>query len=800
MNGAALSDIDARQSLAARRVDTTISAILVFAVIVAGAASSWASILASPVQWVVVMVAMVLCSMLSVRVSSIDPLATVGISSAMIGVLSPSGNVLSLLFIWSLGALIGFVIRRRTFLLEVRRIARLIPAATVYIVIWLLVAPDPNAEPLTVVLAATLASLGYFTVGIIVASATARLRGYSPAVWASSLRFDLVAAMALLTIVLCLVARAGARLLEDAATTENADVLLTIESSMVLAVLGASAFAVDAFIEATVARSRLDGLIETAAALPWPDEQDRVALAVAFASSTVRSDHVVVEDAAVHSTGAISAPLRFPSGEVKYLVARRQPGRATFIDLDRAALLAVANIAAESMRSSSVVTTLEAESQTDLLTGLANYRGLQSAVDVVRATRRKGQGIAAIYIDMDGFKQINDHYGHDAGNEVLRLIADRMRTIVRPGDVVARVGGDEFLVLLRDIDGPERAEAVGERLRRGASAALPIGGTTVPIRFSYGIAFSNDDSVDPAALIDRADRQMYRARGLRPDSDEGGIDDGSEPEINIDLPKAVSQALDDGSLLVHYQPIVDAGSGMVTAVEALVRCPNPEVGWIPAPLLVREARRLGRASDLTAIVMRQAFLDAERIGNSSGPMHVNVDLDEIDSDTFQVLVDDLRAAHPGVRLLLELGEESLHRTTPEGIARLTAMRDRGVLIALDDFGKAHSTMLAIAQLPVDVIKVDQSMVQGIEDPASQHLLRSLDRLAKRLLIRVVVEGVETERDREILTSLGIAEMQGYVFARPMPVDELITYIADAARTAFASWTTQDRMIELDDFE
>lgn len=788
----------ASRSPTSSRLETVIAAAVVVPVFVAGIITSWSAIVTAPLQWVVVMTSMVLCAMLSVRVSAIDPLATVGITSAMIGVLSPAANVLSLLLIWTLGALIGFVIRRRRFLIELRRVARLLPAATAYILIWMLIAPDPDAGPGLVIVAAIASSIGYFLVGLLIASVTARLRGYSPKTWVSSLRTDIIVVMALLTIVLCLVARGAARLLEDASLRESADELLTVESSLVLAVLGASAFAVDAFIEAYVARSRLDGIIDAAAALPWPDAEDRLSLAAEFAAKTVRADRVVIENAPVNTPGAISAPLPLPNGALRHLVARRRPGRSAFIDLDRAALLAVANIAAESMRSSSVVDTLETESQTDLLTGLANYRGLQSAVDVVRATRRPGQGIAAIYIDMDGFKQINDHYGHDAGNEVLRRVADRMRTIVRPGDVVARVGGDEFLVLLRDIDSRELAEAVGERLRRGAAAALPIGGTTVPIRFSYGIAYSDDDGVDPAALIDRADRQMYRARGLRPDVTE--VDDDDEDELDIDLPTAVSRALDEHALIVHYQPIVDAGSGMVTAVEALVRCPNPEVGWIPAPLLVREARRLGRLPDLTAQVMRQAFLDAETIGSSAGPMHVNVDLDEVDSDGFRELIDGLRAAHPHVRLLLELGEESLHRTTPEVIARLAAMRDAGVLIALDDFGKAHSTMLAIAQLPVDVIKVDQSLVQGIDDLASQHLLASLDRLAKRLLIRVVVEGVETERDRDILMSIGIAEMQGYVFARPMPVDELVTYIADAASAAFASWTSTDRAIEPDDFD
>ena len=795
-----MTDTATGRSRGVVRLDTAIALAVVVPVIVAGIITSWSSIVSAPMQWLVVMTSMVLCSMLSVRVSSIDPLATVGITSAMIGVLSPAQNILTLLLIWTLGAFVGFVIRRRSVLLEVRRVARLLPAALVYIGIWLLIAPDPNAPVGAVILAAIASGVGYFIVGLLVASATARVRGYTPANWVASLRIDLVAIMALLTIVLCLVARGASRLLEDASMRESAGEVLSTEATLVLAVLGASALAVDAFIEANVARSRLDGIIDAAAALPWPDDGDRLALAATFAATTVRADRVVVEDAAVNAPGAISAPLPMPDGSLRHLVARRNPGRSTFIDLDRAALLAVANIAAESMRSSSVVTTLETESQTDMLTGLANYRGLQSAIDVVRETRAPGQGIAAIYIDMDGFKQINDHYGHDAGNEVLRRVADRMRTIVRPGDVVARVGGDEFLVLLRDIGSRERAEAVGERLRRGAAAALPIGGTIVPVKFSFGIAYSDDDDVDPSALIDRADRQMYRARGLRTDGDESELALELDEELNIDLPSAVSRALDDHALIVHYQPIVDAGSGMVTAVEALVRCPNPEVGWIPAPLLVREARRLGRLSDLTTIVMRQAFLDAERIGSSAGPMHVNVDLNEIESDGFRELIDGLRTAHPGVRLLLELGEESLHRTTPEVIARISAMRDRGVLIALDDFGKAHSTMLAIAQLPVDVIKVDQSMVQGIEDPASQHLLASLDRLAKRLLIRVVVEGVETQRDRDILMSIGIAEMQGYVFARPMPVDELITYIAEAASTAFASWSMPDRAVDQDDFD
>lgn len=780
-----------RRAIVAADLETIIVVVVVAAVIVAGLVASWSSIVADPLVWFVVLSSMVLCAMLTVRVSSLDPLATVGITSAMIGVLSPGQNILTLLLIWTLGALVGFVIRRRQLLTEVRRVARLLPAATVYILIWHLIAPEPDAPVGAVVAAASAAGVAYLLVGLLVATVTARLRGYSPGQWVRSLRFDLLTLMTALTIVLCLVARGAAMLLQSITTVETEQGMLAVEASLVLAVLGAAAFAVDAFVEAQVSRTRLDGIVEAAAALPWPGDADGAALAQAYARRTVRANEVTIESEPVNSAGAISAPLTLPDASAVHLVARRRPGRPAFIDLDRIALAAVANIASESMRARSVVSNLETESQTDLLTGLANYRGLQSAVETVRSARRPGQGIAAIYIDMDGFKRINDHYGHDAGNHVLRLVSDRMRTVVRPGDVVARVGGDEFLVLLRDIESRELAEAVGDRIHQVVAAPMTIGATSVPIGFSYGISFSDDDEVDPAALIDRADVQMYRARGLRPEGDE------DDEQIDIDLPSEVDRALDAGALIVHYQPIVDAGSGLVTAVEALVRCPHPEIGWIPAPLLVREARRLGRLPELTAQVMQRAFADADSIGGTTGPMHVNVDLDEVAGDGFRDLIDGLRATYPHVRLLLELGEDSLNRTTPETVGRLTTMRDTGVQIALDDFGKAHSTMLAIAQLPVDVIKFDRSLVQGIEDAAALQLLASLDRLAKRLRIRVVAEGVETDRERELLMSIGVAEMQGYWFARPMPVEELRSFIATAAAAAFSSWTRPSVLDDLD---
>ena len=754
---------------------------VLLAVVVAGLVTSWPSILGHPLEWAMVLGAMVMCSVLTVSVSSIDPFATLGITTAMIGVLSPAHSVLSVLLIWSVGAFIGFVIRRRRVDSELRRVSRLLLPAFVYIVTWIAVSPDQDAPVWLVATAATAAILAYVATGTAVVAVSAVLRGFDLRLWLRSLRPDLIAGMIALNIALALTSRGLTRFIEDRSATDSSPDLPTLEGILVIALLGAAAVAADGLIESHVARTRLNGIVAAAVDLPWPEDRNGVALATAYAARTVRADRVVAETAPGHGIGAISAPIRLPSGETVHLVARRRPGRAAFIDLDRAALAAVAGIAAESMRTSTRLDALELESQTDPLTGLANYRGLQSALDAIRIGRRVSAGMAVIYIDMDGFKQVNDQYGHETGNEVLRRVAARLRSAVRPNDLVVRAGGDEFVVLLTDVDDRAHAEAVGERIRRSATAPLSIGATSVPIGFSFGIAFSEDPDIDPAALIDWADVQMYQARGLRPATDE------DDDPASADVSSIVDTAIRGHALEVHYQPVVDAGSGLVTAIEALVRLHDSAVGWVPAPLLVREARRLGLLPELTAQVLRQAFLDADALGPSTGPLHVNIDVDEVADDGFLDLVATLRAAHPTVRLLLELGEDSLHRTSPEVVERIARLRDSGVQVALDDFGKAHSTLLAIAQLPVDAIKIDRSLIQGIEDVRSRHLISSLARLAKRLLIRVVVEGVETERERELLVELGVAEMQGYLFARPMPVEALAEYLTAATAQAMEHW-------------
>lgn len=756
---------------------------LVAGVIVAGLLTSWPSIIDHPVEWTITVAAMVMCSVFTVQVSSVDPLATLGITSAMIGVLSPARSVLAVLLIWTLGTLIGFCIRRGRSRAELARVAGLLVPAATYIVVWIAVSPDQAAGPASIVLAATAATIAYVVTGIVIGGVRAVLLGFDLATWLRAIRIDLIVGMVALNILLTL----GARALTDLITTRSwidAD-LPPLDGVIVIALLGAAAVAADAVIEARIARRRLDGIVAAALDLPWPDGRDRVALAAAYAAATVPADRVDITAEPHNGPGAISAPLQLPTGETMHLVARRRVRRAPFIDLDRAALAAVAGIATESMRTSMQRDTLEQESQTDPLTGLANYRGLQSALEAIRRTRRDGTGMAAIYIDLDGFKHVNDQFGHETGNEVLTVVAGRLRAAVRPSDLIVRAGGDEFIVVLTEVEDRATAEAVGERIRRTATAPISVGAATVPVSFSFGIAFSNDALIDPAALIDRADVQMYRARGLRTAGDDGA--DDAAPEGAADVSAIVEAAIEGDGLQVHYQPIVDAGSGLVTAVEALVRLHDDRVGWVPAPLLVREARRLGLLPQLTERVLRRAVDDAQRIGPSLGPLHVNVDVDEVATDAFLRLVAQLRAEHPAVRLMLELGEDSLHRTNPAIVERIALLRDSGIQVALDDFGKAHSTLLAIAQLPVDVIKIDRSLIQGIEDERSRHLLASLTRLAKRLLVRVVVEGVETERERDLLMELGVAEMQGYLFARPMPVERLEPFLAEATERATRSW-------------
>ncbi|HEY3340269.1 MAG TPA: bifunctional diguanylate cyclase/phosphodiesterase [Propionicimonas sp.] len=528
----------------------------------------------------------------------------------------------------------------------------------------------------------------------------------------------------------------------------------------------------------TDARYRLDGVIRTARSLPWPDDPDPLQQMKDFAAATLKVDHLDIRTTPPRSRFEIGASFRTHSGEERYLIALRNPGRSPLLDRDREALSAIAHIGQETMRVRGEANELRTEANTDSLTGLFNYRGFQIAIDDVRARRSEQGSVAVVYIDLDGFKLVNDRYGHDTGNHVLREVAHRLQEAVRPRDTVARVGGDEFVILLRDIKDQEHAEQVAHRIVAAASAPVALIAHELPIKLSLGVAFSDDPAESLDRLVTAADSLMYAKRGRRlsTSGDTAGAPDLPHSSLS-ERANAIAELITEKQLRVEYQPIVDAARGTVVAVEALVRASHPAYGTIEPSLLVHEAKRLDLLDLLTEQVLDRTFADYPRIAAaipSVQDVHVNLELGQISRGRTQASLQRLCSEHPEVRLTVEMTENSLNLAGEDVLGKLKELRAAGIKLALDDFGQGYSTMLAIVEFPFDALKIDRSLIATITSSAkSNHVIRSLARLCRSLHVSMIVEGVERIDERDVLLRLGAKHMQGFLFSPSLTADALI---------------------------
>jgi diguanylate cyclase (GGDEF)-like protein len=535
--------------------------------------------------------------------------------------------------------------------------------------------------------------------------------------------------------------------------------------------------AIALFAYAYDSRHRLDGLIRTAKALPWPDHPDPLQHMTEFASATLRVDRVEIRSTPPRSRFEIGTPFRTHSGDTRYLVALRNPGRSPLLDRDLQTLSAIAHIGQETMRVRGEANELRTEANTDPLTGLFNYRGFQAAIDDVNSRRTERGAVALVYIDLDGFKGINDHYGHEAGNKVLIEVSHRLQEAVRPRDTVARVGGDEFVILLRDIKDRGHAQHVAQRIIASASSPVLLGQTLLQVRLSEGVAFSDDQHEDLVSLVNEADALMYAKRGRQLSTDAeiaaGGAVAGDHPSGRRG---AIADIINHGLLRVEYQPIVDGVKGTVVALEALVRGTHPTYGTIDPSVLVHEAKRLRLLDLLTEQVLDLTFADMARIQQVAPGLqdvHVNLELGQLSHGPVGDQLRRLCAAHPEVRLTVEMTENSLTLADEEVLATLGGLREAGIRLALDDFGQGYSTMLAIVEFPFDALKIDRSLITSVTTSAkSVQVIRSLARLCRNLRVTMIVEGVELAEERDVLLRLGAKHMQGFLFSRPETVGRL----------------------------
>jgi diguanylate cyclase (GGDEF)-like protein len=427
----------------------------------------------------------------------------------------------------------------------------------------------------------------------------------------------------------------------------------------------------------------------------------------------------------------------------------------------------------------------------DALTGLPNRTLLYERCEkAVAAAKRHGRTAALLLIDLDRFKEVNDTLGHDHGDELLVEVARRLERIVRRGDLLARLGGDEFAVLLADVPHRGIVGEIATRLHAALEQPFELRGVAVDLEASVGVALSPLHGDDVTTLLRRADVAMYEAKqsGARIETYDVGRDPYS-PE-RLSLLAELRRALDEDELVLHYQPKISLATGQVIGVEALVRWQHPTRGMLAPGEFVPLAERTGMVADLTRWVLDAAVRQcgAWRDDGLDLPVAVNLAagniVDAALPDAAAATLD--RYGVPGDRLECEISEHTVMSDPRRAGEVLARLRDLGVRLSLDDFGKGQSSLSYLKRLPLDEVKIDRSFVAGMaDDDGDAAIVRSTIDLARHLGLEVVAEGVETAEVVDGLRDLHCDIAQGFHFSRPLPGDALRVWLAEHRRAMVA---------------
>jgi diguanylate cyclase (GGDEF)-like protein len=416
----------------------------------------------------------------------------------------------------------------------------------------------------------------------------------------------------------------------------------------------------------------------------------------------------------------------------------------------------------------------------DALTGLPNrVLLLQLLAHAFRGARRSGKTSAVFFVDLDRFKEVNDTHGHQVGDQLLIAVAERLSGLLRPGDSLARLSGDEFVILCEGLDDPSQADPIAVRLNAELSRPFVLTGVEVNITASIGIAFTGNGNDVPEDLLHDADLAMYRSKHNRPrvasvvDLRELHLA-GHQAGLASGLPGAEAR----GEMHLEYQPIVDTLEGSLIGVEALLRWTHPNRGVVPPTVFIPFAEQSGQIVDLGRWVLEQAWSDHhgwQTPDPSNIGMSVNVSAHQFMSAGFAATVAavlDSASADPGL-LTLEVTERVFVRDEKRALVVLAELKNLGVKLALDDFGTGYSSLGYLNTLPIDTIKLNHSFINNLsDDPGSQTIVASIIGLAHGLGMTVVCEGIESAEQHQRLIKLDSDFCQGFYFARPMPAATL----------------------------
>jgi diguanylate cyclase (GGDEF)-like protein len=441
--------------------------------------------------------------------------------------------------------------------------------------------------------------------------------------------------------------------------------------------------------------------------------------------------------------------------------------------------LAIREVVATGRKRQELQQELAHQAAYDSLTGLANRAHMLELIEAaLHRARRSGTQLALLYLDLDRFKAVNDTFGHQAGDEVLRTVAARMRSVVRAGDTVGRLAGDELVILIEPMEAIPELLDLGDRLLAAIAAPIPLDGRGVTVGVSIGAAVSSDGGIDADALLHHADAAAYRAKT----AGRGRVELFDEAlrrqlDAQADMENAARAGLAAGEFVLHYQPVLNLGTGGLEGYEALIRWQRPGHGLLTPDAFIPVAEQSTLICDIDRWVLGVATRQLaewrrEDPAAADLTMAVNISGRHLASPG---VIDDVTAALiasglPASALVVEITETVLVDRVSTAV-RLQELRDLGVSVSIDDFGTGYTSIGQLQHLHVDTLKIDKSFVQSA-DPATFELVRLMINAAHAFGLRVVGEGIEDVGELELLQRLTCDAGQGHLFARPQPATDL----------------------------
>ncbi|MGZ4976583.1 MAG: putative bifunctional diguanylate cyclase/phosphodiesterase [Methylobacter sp.] len=438
----------------------------------------------------------------------------------------------------------------------------------------------------------------------------------------------------------------------------------------------------------------------------------------------------------------------------------------------------------------------------DVLTGLANRKLFYDSLkqDIILARRSK-KSLALIFLDLNDFKLVNDSLGHNSGDDLLKEVAKRLQNCVRTTDSVARMGGDEFTIILNNLNNAEDAALIADKILQALAEPLILNIQQITIQASLGIAIYPDDSTDIETLIGAADAAMYQAKeschGKKGNFRFFSTAMGAKIQRNTDKIERLRTAFEHGEFELHYQPSVDVRSGMIVGMEALLRWRHPEQGLLTPAKFMTDLENSGLIIPVGNWVLQQACAQNtawQQQDLTAVAVSVNISARQFrQSDFVDTVVKTLQASQLDPSLLeLEFHEATLWEDDDYSVHELNRLSQMGIKLSLDNFGNDMISFKSLTKFPIHAIKIDQSLIQQDSLHSSEAVIaKAAIEIARIFHIKGLATGVENETQLEMVRHIACDDAQGYLYGRPLPVDEAGELIARCATLSPQSQCRQD---------